>query len=180
MRQGRRIQSLRPRIRRGTPRDVPSSLRRDPDLEPGPPGLRGCGKRPGSKGGGVEVIVVDDGSTDDTADVIERRFGQQIKLLRMPHRGGAGAARNAGVSQATGELLAFLDSDDLWFPGKLDAELDVLEQFPDAEAIVSDSKFIVDGQFRPRQPVRRKTAPSPRREAGPDGWRFPMALDRSP
>ena len=49
--------------------------------------------------------------------------------------------------QATGDLLSFLDSDDLWLPGKLKAELDVLERFPDAEAIVSDSRFIVDGQF---------------------------------
>jgi glycosyltransferase involved in cell wall biosynthesis len=58
-----------------------------------------------------------------------------------------GAARNEGVRQATGDLLSLLDSDDLWLPGKLKAELDVLERFPDAEAIVSDCRFIVDGQL---------------------------------
>jgi glycosyltransferase involved in cell wall biosynthesis len=101
----------------------------------------------GQEGGDLEVIVVDDSSTDGTAEVVERRFGKSVKLLRMATRSGVGAARNEGVSQATGDLLAFLDSDDLWLPGKLKAELDVLERFPDAEAIVSDSRFIVDGQF---------------------------------
>lgn len=100
--------------------------------------------------GDVEVIVVDDASTDGTPDLVERRFGRRTKLLRMPRRSGPGAARNAGVRQAGGELLAFLDSDDLWLPGKLEAELSVLERFPGAEAIVSDSRFIAEGQFLPK------------------------------
>lgn len=95
--------------------------------------------------GRVEVIVVDDGSTDDTANMLTRNFGSRIHLLRLPSRRGVGAARNAGVRLASGELLAFLDSDDLWLPGKLDAELRVLEQFPDAEAVVSDSLRFVEG-----------------------------------
>jgi glycosyltransferase involved in cell wall biosynthesis len=96
--------------------------------------------------GEVEVIVVDDASTDDTANVLAGTFASRIRLIRLPQRRGAGAARNAGVRLASGELVAFLDDDDLWLPGKLDAELRVFERFPDAEAVVSDSLTFVNGQ----------------------------------
>jgi glycosyltransferase involved in cell wall biosynthesis len=97
--------------------------------------------------GRVEVIVVDDGSTDDTAGELARRFGPRVRLLRMARRGGIGAARNAGARLAGGELIAFLDSDDLWLPGKLDAELRVFGRFPEAEAVVSDS-LVFEGERR--------------------------------
>lgn len=95
--------------------------------------------------GQVEVIVVDDQSTDATCDVLADRYGSAIELLRMPRRSGPGAARNAGIRAATGELLAFLDSDDLWLPGKLDAELRMFERFPDADAVVTDSLAFEEG-----------------------------------
>lgn len=96
--------------------------------------------------GGVEVIVVDDVSTDNTAAVLGDRYGGSIRLLRRGERGGAGAARNAGVALASGEFVAFLDSDDVWLPGKFDAELRVFERFPGAEAVLSDSQNFFEHQ----------------------------------
>jgi len=65
----------------------------------------------------TEVIVVDDGSTDGTWDVIER-FGARVRYVHQDNQGPA-AARNKGIALATGQLLAFLDADDLWLPQKL-------------------------------------------------------------
>jgi glycosyltransferase involved in cell wall biosynthesis len=93
----------------------------------------------------VEVIVVDDASTDNTAELLKSTFGARIHLLRLATRRGPGAARNAGALLACGEFVAFLDSDDVWLPGKLDAELRVFEEFPHANAVVSDSQNFYEG-----------------------------------
>ncbi len=66
-----------------------------------------------------EVIVADDGSTDDTVARLEREFGAAIRIVRQQHAGPA-VARNAGIHASTGELVAFLDSDDIWMPEKLE------------------------------------------------------------
>ena len=96
--------------------------------------------------GDVEVIVVDDASTDNTAGLLAETYGNGIRVLRRETRGGAGAARNAGVALASGEFVAFLDSDDVWLPGKFAAELRVFERFPSAEAVLSDSQNFFEHQ----------------------------------
>jgi glycosyltransferase involved in cell wall biosynthesis len=96
--------------------------------------------------GEVEVIVVDDASTDATAALLEREFGDRVCVLRLEHRRGPGGARNAGAHLARGEFAAFLDSDDVWLPGKLEAELEVLARFPEAEVVVSDSQNFFESE----------------------------------
>ena len=66
-----------------------------------------------------EIIVVDDGSVDDSAD-IAAAFGAPVRVVRAPH-GGIGAARNRGIAQAKGEFVAVLDADDLWPAGSVAA-----------------------------------------------------------
>jgi glycosyltransferase involved in cell wall biosynthesis len=66
----------------------------------------------------LDVIVVDNASTDATCDCVQRDFGSKLRLLHEPQPGAA-CARNAGIAAATSPLIAFLDADDLWLPGKL-------------------------------------------------------------
>lgn len=77
----------------------------------------------------LEVIVVNDGSTDDTPAVLAA-YGPAIRVVHQPN-GGMSKARNAGIQAARGEYLAFLDSDDWWLPGKLARQVELLGSRPD-------------------------------------------------
>jgi glycosyltransferase involved in cell wall biosynthesis len=74
-----------------------------------------------------ETIVVDDGSTDDTIEVLKPLESSGTRILQQPNR-GPGAARNLGVAHASGDYLIFLDSDDLWFPWTLDVFAQVISR----------------------------------------------------
>ena len=85
---------------------------------------------------GDEIIVVDDGSTDDTARVA-RSLDARVRYRPVPH-GGAGAARNAGMDCARHALIAFLDSDDEWLPGKLARQRAIMRRWPAVRLCCSD------------------------------------------
>ncbi len=76
----------------------------------------------------VELIVVDDRSRDATWDLVQAEAARDARVvaIRQPANGGVAAARNAGIEAATGEYIAFLDSDDTWHAGKLAAQLDFM------------------------------------------------------
>ncbi|HEX8220305.1 MAG TPA: glycosyltransferase family 2 protein [Chloroflexia bacterium] len=97
-----------------------------------------------------EVVVVDDGSTDDTPGVV-RRFegaGPTVTYLRLPHSNQRGPIRNAGAAAGTSPLLAFLDSDDLWEPTRLERQLEEWERAPDAGfAFCNARRFDESGVF---------------------------------
>lgn len=106
----------------------------------------------------VEILVVDDGSKDDTAALVAAGY-PQVTLIRKAN-GGAATARNAGIRAARGEFVAFLDADDIWLPGKLTAQLDDLRAHPevamnctgfsqwvsDAGGVFPDPLAVVPGQ----------------------------------
>jgi glycosyltransferase involved in cell wall biosynthesis len=91
-----------------------------------------------------EVIVVDDGSTDDTPDIL-CSFGGRIEVIRQENR-GVSAARNRGIHCASGELIAFLDSDDLWLPGKLAAQVEFFQHHPDAVICQTEEIWVRNGR----------------------------------
>jgi len=83
-----------------------------------------------------EVIVVDDGSTDDSR-VIAESFGNRIRLIKQENRGASGA-KNRGILEATGEFIAFLDGDDRWRDGKLQKQLPLFKDNPRLGVVYTD------------------------------------------
>ncbi|MDH3974418.1 MAG: glycosyltransferase [Deltaproteobacteria bacterium] len=89
--------------------------------------------------GDYEVILIDDGSTDDTEAVI-KPYLDRIRYIKQENQGNAGA-RNSGVELAKGEILAFNDSDDLWLPDKLEKQINYLDEHPQVDMVCGNGLF---------------------------------------
>lgn len=114
----------------------------------------------------IEIIVVDDGSSDGTSAAAARLGGDDLHLIVLPENGGVSRARNAGLAAAQGAFVAFLDADDEWLPGKLARQLAVIEAAP-AVGLVATA-----AESSSRQPVfPAENVPA----TGPDAWRKLLA-----
>jgi glycosyltransferase involved in cell wall biosynthesis len=96
-----------------------------------------------------ELVIVDDGSTDDTGRIVSRIRDARIRCIRTENRGPT-AARNRGLTEARGEVVAFLDSDDVWFPQKLAAQMDVFAREPEVGLVHTNVLFITEDGRRIR------------------------------
>src|SRR5581483_2185516 len=97
--------------------------------------------------GQLEVIVVDDGSTDGTGGVLAGFSDSRLRIIRQQNRGVA-AARNTGIQAAHGAYLAFLDADDAWFPSFVADSLQVIEQHETPVALAYSGYYGVDAHNR--------------------------------
>jgi len=102
----------------------------------------------------LEVLVIDDGSTDDT-EAVMRGYGSPVRYFRQPN-GGVSLARNRGIEESRGRYAAFLDADDTWFPMKLERQLQALREHPEFKLCYS-AFLRVDNELRPLGVERGKS-----------------------
>lgn len=118
----------------------------------------------------LEVIVVDDGSTDNTEEIVESFKDPRILYIRHETKQGAAAARNTGIKTASTDFIAFQDSDDEWLPEKLAMQMKVFEEAPPEVGVVYTDMWKIKGETRKywHSPIIRPE----------DGTVYEQALDR--
>ncbi|ETR72800.1 MAG: hypothetical protein OMM_07322 [Candidatus Magnetoglobus multicellularis str. Araruama] len=92
----------------------------------------------------VEIIVVNDGSTDNTSAVLDS-FHKKIRVIHQKNK-GVSAARNTGIANSNAPWIAFLDSDDIWLPEKLSLQMAFLEKHPQAEICQTEEIWMKAGK----------------------------------
>ncbi|MEO5977904.1 MAG: glycosyltransferase family 2 protein [Chryseolinea sp.] len=97
----------------------------------------------------LEVIIVDDGSTDDTRKVVGAFKDSRVKYFYRKHTGSIGNVREFGIDQAKGDFLSFLDSDDYWLPTKLEIQMKLLALYPQASFCLTHGEQFGEGAISP-------------------------------
>src|SRR3954468_14887110 len=117
-----------------------------------------------------EAIVADDGSTDESAADVDALGDSRLPVLRLPHSCSAARVRNAGLGAARGEWIAFLDSDDIWLPNKLEHQLAELRSHDPPRRWSSTAVDFIDEHG---QPVARRSGKA---TTGTSGWMLEQLL----
>jgi glycosyltransferase involved in cell wall biosynthesis len=120
----------------------------------------------------IEIIAIDDCSTDATAKILAAEEPRGVRLLRLQLNRGAAAARNAGIEAASGEYIAFLDADDEWMPNKISRQMAVISGCPSMTFVACGAGFI-DIKQSGAKPLYENLAPAD----GSEAWRVLLAYN---
>ena len=116
----------------------------------------------------TEIIVVDDGSEDDTPKVAAG-WSDRVRYQRISH-GGPGRARNHGVRLVETDVLAFIDSDDIWLSGKLELQMAALSREDDPTMVFGHVQQFVSSDLTPEEALALKFNPAPLQDRCPRHW----------
>ena len=105
----------------------------------------------------VEVIIIDDGSIDNTKDVVERIHDERVRYIQLVQNAGASHARNVGIREANGVYISFHDSDDVMYPEKIQTQLDYLKKTGSEMVYCQVARFDLSGRSLGNLPIKTKT-----------------------